>query len=398
MLFKHKRISLIALTVVLLFCCSCGQEPVAANTSDDAQTKYATSNGVLCKEGDIYYLAVLDRVLYYDETSGASGILCGRADCNHEDADCDAYIDSTTGIQIYNGEIYWIENLSILCKRDLDGRNHEQGKVLVRPDHQPLTVGVNPRFNIYQDHLYVSVVKEKVTEGKPKNEVSVYRYDMTDLDAEAYEVFRKDYPGDQECNYCCRFYGDRVYIMVDYGGVGNEGQYEGELYQYDLKKEKLDQLWTGSLYGHVFNAVVDEEAVYVLTNKGIYEGEDFRLSSQIYTYWFEEQNMQISQAIDIPEEEGLRGTGLEKGYFMMLPGTLMASVSPYRIYDWDGNLLREGEVAGNFLYCIGCDETGWLFRQDDASNYPVQSYRLIRIPFDPAEEEEVLIRYSISWG
>lgn len=310
---------------------------------------------------------------------------------------CDSYIDpSGAGIQIYQEKIYWIENLSFLCRMDLDGRNHEQVQLLTRPDNHPLLAGMNPRFSIYGDHLYVSVVKEKVTAGKAENEVSVYQYNMVDLNAEAHEVFRKNYPGEQGCNYHCRFYQDMIYIMVDYGGVGNDGQFEGELYRYDLKKESLEQLWAGSLHGHVFNVVVNEEGVHVLANRGIYEGETRRTSSRVYTYGFEEQNMQISEVIDIPQEEGFLGTGFENGYFMFFPGALMESVSPYRIYDWDGNLLREGKVSGNFLYCIGCDDTGWLFKQDDDSNYPIWSYKVIRIPFDPEEEEEILIRYSVS--
>ena len=378
----------------MMICCSCAQKGQTDVVFDDVQSEYATSNGSLCKEGNVYYATANKRLFYYDEATKTSGLLCGRADCNHEDMSCDAYIDpSGAGIQIYQEKIYWIENLSFLCRMDLDGRNHEQVQLLTRPDNHPLMVGLNPRFSIYGDHLYVSVVKEKVTAGKAENEVSVYRYNMADLDAEAHEVFRKNYLGGQECNYHCRFYQDMIYIMVDYGGVGNDGQFEGELYQYDLKKESLAQLWAGGLHGHVFNVVVNEEGVHVLANKGIYEGETRRTSSRVYTYGVEEQNMQISEVVDIPQEEGFLGTGFENGYFMFLPGVLRGS--PYRIYDWDGNLLREGKVSGNFLYCIGCDDTGWLFKQDD-SNYPIWSYKVIRIPFDPEEEEEILIRYSVS--
>ena len=391
-----KKIFVICI-LLSLACCSCTQENQTDVVFEDAQSEYATSNGRLCKEGTVYYALSGNRLCYYDEATKTSGLLCGRADCNHEDMSCDSYIDpSGAGIQIYQEKIYWIENLSFLCRMDLDGRNHEQVQLLTRPDNHPLLAGMNPRFSIYGDHLYVSVVKEKVTAGKAENEVSVYQYNMVDLNAEAHEVFRKNYPGEQGCNYHCRFYQDMIYIMVDYGGVGNDGQFEGELYRYDLKKESLEQLWAGSLHGHVFNVVVNEEGVHVLANKGIYEGETRRTSSRVYTYGFEEQNMQISEVIDIPQEEGFLGTGFENGYFMFFPGALMESVSPYRIYDWDGNLLREGKVSGNFLYCIGCDDTGWLFKQDGDSNYPIWSYKVIRIPFDPEEEEEILIRYSVS--
>ena len=54
---------------------------------------------------------------------------------------------------------------------------------------------------------------------------------MADLDAEAHEVFQKNYPGGQECNYHCRFYQNMIYIMVDYGGIENDGQFEGDVYK-----------------------------------------------------------------------------------------------------------------------------------------------------------------------
>ena len=80
---------------------SCTQENQTDAVFEDAQSEYATSNGSLCKEGTVYYAAANHRLLYYDEATKTSGLLCGRADCSHDDMNCDAYIDSSgAGIQI----------------------------------------------------------------------------------------------------------------------------------------------------------------------------------------------------------------------------------------------------------------------------------------------------------
>jgi hypothetical protein len=78
---------------------------------------------------------------------------------------------------------------------------------------------------------------------------------------------------------------------------------------------------------------------------------------------------------------------------MMLPG-LYANTAKYRIYDWEGNLIREGEAPGKELICNGCDSTGWLFQQENYSSEK-REYVLIRIPVSPAEKEDVLMRYTV---
>lgn len=84
-----------------LACCSCTQEGQEDIVFDDVQSEYAMSNGSLCKEGTIYYATANNRLFYYDEKTKTSGLLCGRADCSHDDMNCDAYIDSSgAGIQI----------------------------------------------------------------------------------------------------------------------------------------------------------------------------------------------------------------------------------------------------------------------------------------------------------
>ena len=381
---KHLFSILTALCVLLLSSC----DTTAPHTNGhDLQLEYATSNGRLCKSGSVYYTYAWNRLLYYDDASDSSGVLCGRADCSHQDVNCNAYVDtSAAGIQVYDNKIYWIENFNTLCRADLDGSHHEQVRKVERID------GYDARLYLHRGFLYTSVGTVLVKGAQTWVDLNIYQYDMTDPQSEPNLLYTGTYDNNQEFSYQCRFSGDQIYFIVSYGGIGNDGVYEGELYQYDIQQKTLHPLWSGALYGYVFNVVLDEEGFHILTTHETWQGDQVSNSVQYMKYCFANQQMETSEIIDIPAEEGFWGMGLEEGYFMMLPG-MMSSGSPYRIYDWNQNLIREGNISGNYLFCIGCDETGLLFQQEDLWGSPWK-YRLIRIPFSPEQEEELLIQYT----
>lgn len=319
-------------------------------------------------------------------------MLCGKADCTHEDMSCNSYVNAYGScIQAYQGKLYWIEE-NVLCRMEPDGSNHESVGALERPDKSAVMDGVNPRFVIHQDRLYISTMKPVVTDGETQTEVSIYQYNMSKLDDEAKEVFRNYYPGEQTCHYRCRFEGSALYLMVDCGGPENDGSTSGELYRYNIDDASMEKLWTGDVDGNVYNMIVAEEAIHIAAINDRSEGETRTgYYARFYSYWLEKQEVVISDIVEIPAEDGFWGIGLEDGYFMMLPG-LYANTAKYRIYDWEGNLLRDGEAPGKELICNGCDSTGWLFQQEIYSPEK-REYLLLRIPFS-AEEEEVLIRYT----
>ena len=64
----------------MMICCSCAQKGQTDVVFDDVQSEYATSNGSLCKEGNLYYATANKRLFYYDEATKTSSLLCGKAD------------------------------------------------------------------------------------------------------------------------------------------------------------------------------------------------------------------------------------------------------------------------------------------------------------------------------
>ena len=85
----------------------------------------------------------LDFVLYCDHASDEFVKLCGRADCLHNTADCDACLGNIfEGMGYYDGSIYYFQNAAVdntrgcaLFKMDPDGRNKEM-ILSIEPDTQ----------------------------------------------------------------------------------------------------------------------------------------------------------------------------------------------------------------------------------------------------------------------
>ena len=91
----------------------------------DVQLAFQSADGQFCSEGSVYYTILNSWIFYYDRESNTSGILCGKPECAHKDASCNAYAGNMMGcIQVYDGQLYWLSG-STLYRMDLDGTNRE---------------------------------------------------------------------------------------------------------------------------------------------------------------------------------------------------------------------------------------------------------------------------------
>ena len=91
----------------------------------DMQLAFQSADGQFCSEGSVYYTILNSWIFYYDRESDTSGILCGKPECAHKDASCNAYAGNMMGcIQVYDGQLYWLSG-STLYRMDLDGTNRE---------------------------------------------------------------------------------------------------------------------------------------------------------------------------------------------------------------------------------------------------------------------------------
>ena len=106
-----KRMITLLLTLLLLFAlpgCGSETEADASLDSDRAFIHYGLFEQACATEDTVYFTSG-DLIHYYDKTTGISGILCGKAECEHSTATnstCNAYIGSVSQkLQLYNGRL-----------------------------------------------------------------------------------------------------------------------------------------------------------------------------------------------------------------------------------------------------------------------------------------------------
>ena len=118
--------------------------------------QYAESQGRVVKVDTVYYIYSYDTrfLYYYDENSGVSGKLCGKAECLHEDTSCNAYLGFTMNMQVYDGYIYWLESGHMLYRADLAGN----GRELVRDLQKEGAY----YFTIHRGYLYLREYRGEV--------------------------------------------------------------------------------------------------------------------------------------------------------------------------------------------------------------------------------------------
>ena len=77
----------------------------------------------------VYFRVVEDEksyLMYMDNSSDEVIKLCGRPDCTHDNADCNAYLPACNGLSYYNGYLYafyGVDTESKLIRMDPDGSN-----------------------------------------------------------------------------------------------------------------------------------------------------------------------------------------------------------------------------------------------------------------------------------
>ena len=195
----------------------------------DVPMEYAASNGKVTRFGDVYYAGMGNIAVYYDTVSGVTGAVCGKADCTHNSMACNAFLDlgNITGLQIYDGKIYWLQAAGIgriLYRMDLDGNNRE--KVQVLDDFS----GTAPSIAIHRGYVYTMVMKSEVRKGQAYSTLEIKQYILGKEEQEPYTIYSKEYTG--ELLYDCRLRGNHMYVMVDNDKTLEMKSYDRQFFSY----------------------------------------------------------------------------------------------------------------------------------------------------------------------
>ena len=156
----------------------------------------------------------------------------------------------------------------------------------------------------------------------------------------------------------------------------------------------MESIWSGEEDWYTKGYVIDEDEKGIV----ILEAEEFQENKDLYirkSYLdFESGTKENGEKVLIGQDYVYQG-GIVDGYILVFHYIEQSEdgdsdFSEYKLYDYDFNLIREGKVPDNKLYCAGIDETGILLDEyygSDTRDY----YKVYRIPTTAEGEEELLI-------
>ena len=352
------------------------------------------SNGGICSNDDmIYYFCGVPAdlingkkaytiLMYRDKTTGESGPLCRKAECDHSDSSCDAYFTTSTsdlrGLFMYNGKIHWSTSTNV---NRINPDSGEKEKVLTVPK------GMFPEYNVnsveaavpHRGYIYYAGKSSTLSGG-------VYKYSLK-ISAEPIDggddgitILEREASSYTACNL--RFVGNYVYIMIsDYLLTGDAEVNSIELYRWDSKTRKAEMLYTFT-DGWTDNGEdvwIDELGWFVIPGDGIY------IVKGSYTHGEHYSLVKFRQGLckySFASRELEEVTWLKDNYsvmpFLSDDRVYASSSESIGMFDLNGNLV--GEAADNVWW-------GGAFAGADSDfmYFASPSYGYITVPFDGGE-------------
>lgn len=385
LLMRKKGGQLIFLCIaILLLCSSCmtGDDLLLDkrfHTDEDLPQydmplAYQSGAGALCKEGTVYYYVGVggSYIYYYDDVSKKSGVLCGKPECTHDSASCNAYV-SCCGLQIYEGMLYFMGELGVLYRMDLKGTNRET-VMNVRN-----LGGTSAKFAIHRGYIYSSVITSEVAGAKPQIRYTLCQQVLGQTDTKKM-LFERTY--DQVMTEQWILKGNQLYLMMHYytGDL-----FSNELYCYHIQNEKTETVWEEKSAWYAMDFNIDSAGVDMLRKN--------MLDTGIASVRLDLGSKTLQERFTLKDEykkDGLVAQDSILWYGMINSNQI---VPEYNILDLQGNPQKEGcfpkEAQKDFAYIkgYGNDETGYLLELITLE----KERRLFRIPYDGGSVETLIM-------
>lgn len=286
---KLMYIVLVMLALVSLLACGNNTKTdISGNgaTLDDTQPYFDPNFHQVAKSDKGYYFIRNKSIgrmkksheflCFWDSSSGECIELCGKAECDHKNENCDAYLgehEYMMNIYFYQNKLYLIKRAgsrAILEEVNPDGTDRKEvGDVGIAGE------GImSNRLSFCGDTVYIYDVSETDSMGSGNRTVHLYRMSLTDGKKEV--VY--EYTGVLAIIKYLRSYGDNVYYIVDYK-IEN-GENKDGIQQYKMAGKGLMQIsgTTGEIT-NIIDEIVTDYAVdmennnlyYYVYAKGLYK-------------------------------------------------------------------------------------------------------------------------------
>ena len=349
---------------------------------------YFQSN--MCATEDTFYFAYSDTkigqmyhetICFLDKASGYVGPLCGKPECTHDNADCNAYIvGESLGLSIYDGRLYWLTrpmtySLPKIYSAALDGTDRRLVRELDRELIQSGAIdGV-----FHRGWFYMAGEYQNVENGEPNSYVYAVAWPL-DPEEEAVVLF--DMPmGMASTNYYIQGYGDGVYLVVQ-----KPVEKEMIIARWRPETRALETFYEGASpnYGGRYY-VVREDGVYFIGDVVVGDWNEVGFAAYrfvLYRYDFASGEFEENADFETPyTKHGIDHTWLISDDLLVMAGSAKDGELTVMALDFEGNILLdqtyqlEVDFKVSSYYC-GRDETNlYLY-------YPRQPEMLIAVALD----------------
>ncbi len=304
--------------------------------------------------GTRYLFGVNENGIHYADTlSGISGFLCGKPECRHGGATCNAYLpsDNCEGLSCYDGHLYWVGRDNAgnchVYRSAPDGTDRETVRKLDKELF--LKPGGYRNVLFHRGYVFLCGQTNQVSDGVPFWGGLVYAAPLSG-DGEDTVILDKtcDDPA-LKCNYAMQAWGGGLYIM-EY--TWKDSVYTLTLYRWDTATQALSTLFTGEIPFTPWEMRVREDGVYFSTSS----------DGKIYRYSFESKEITLSGDMNANGGDfSMPILGDDRVISFSAPD---GEIPVLRVTDFRGTVLYDGEMtvppAGDGLRAFsvcGADQT-----------------------------------------
>lgn len=284
--------------ILMLLLCSCGsadQRGADARTIDTNRSFTHYNQIIMAAEtaDTIYFISrTADSFIkYVDKATGISGLLCGKAECEHNNDSCNAHIGGTTilGLFVYGERLYWLNSGSPrsgmpVYSMALDGTDHREVTVLTG-ELVPNAGSINTV--LYDGCIYTGGIKTIIEDGGEVRYNYVYAIPL-DSKEEPFVVLQEK--TDFNNYLSMQPYENELYIITDdLSGTLEHAQETGRWrYHFRLRRWNMESCELETLYDEDESALACPKELWVMDDGVLFCGYSDELGEmRIYKYHFE---------------------------------------------------------------------------------------------------------------
>lgn len=269
---------------------------------DSARSFAHYETGVFAAEtpDTIYYMMKVGYnhyIKYADKATGISGVLCGKPECRHNDADCNAYVMAPRFLFVDSGRLYWITTESTQlspftdCVYSVapDGTDRRKEAELP-PDLSPSGTS-DQHYLLYDGWIYYSTVSHEIKDGVQMYYNYVTAASLASKQESATVILLEETSSDISNDAAIQFYGGYLYILTNNynasSGKDDEALYDCRLRRWSAETGELETLYEdcGSPLSYSSELWVTNGGVFF--NRETAYSVDVPLENRIYRYDFD---------------------------------------------------------------------------------------------------------------